>query len=178
MGRPCRARCRYPSLPLEFPRKRPSVKASRALAALLRIGWKIKRQRLASNPEATRLVGRSVCLPRSGNAWSRGQEGAGRENRAEARRPRSEAIRVPGRSQHPSRRVSKRSVSVMKEAPAPLRSRRRLAPAARISLHSPDFPLFRFVLCYTNLEFEEVGSLETIQLDRLLPVHLTPSNPQ
>ena len=39
------------------------------------------------------------------------------------------------------------------------------------------FSLFPFGLCYADLEFEEVGSLDTIQLDRLLPAQLTPSNP-
>ena len=45
MEKPRQASYRFPSLLLEFPRKWPSVKASRALAALLRIGWRIKRQR-------------------------------------------------------------------------------------------------------------------------------------
>jgi hypothetical protein len=42
----------------------PSVKARQALAALLRIGWRVKRQSGTSHPGAPRLARRPVRLPR------------------------------------------------------------------------------------------------------------------
>jgi len=50
----------------------PSTKARRVLAALLRIGWSIKREVKGSHRVLTRpgVGGLHVCLPRSGRDWS------------------------------------------------------------------------------------------------------------
>lgn len=48
--------------------------------------------------------------------------------------------------------------------------------SCNVSAPSKYFSVRSFLLCYTDVVFEEVGLTENIQSYRLLPAQLTPSN--